>query len=132
MSDLLPHVAELVRRLNPWANQIAARFGHPVYLVGSALEHEDPRDVDVVCLLPDAEFWGRYGRYQEHARIDVPWGPEAKRWGEDMAKLSAYAAKHLALNVDLKVQAHYLAQHWYGDAPRVRLDDLDLGPQEAT
>lgn len=121
-----PHVADLITRLRPWANQLAARFGHPVFLVGSALEEEDPRDVDVVCILPSLEFWGRYGGSLSHEAPSAQWKPGSLRWGRDMAKLGAYASQHLGVNVDLKVQADYLADHRFPDRPRERIDNLDL------
>ena len=40
-------------RLDLWAPALAPLFEHSPYLVGSALERTDPRDVDVRQLLPD-------------------------------------------------------------------------------
>jgi hypothetical protein len=36
-----------------FANKMCGFYGHPVYLVGSQLTSETPRDVDLVCVIPD-------------------------------------------------------------------------------
>lgn len=98
--------------LRGWANQIAARYGHPVYLVGSALTEEHPRDVDVVCILPDDEFFARFGcdwtatnLLGSIGGVDVEHG---SRWYAEVAKLSRYATKvhgNGRTNIDFKVQS---------------------------
>lgn len=43
-------------RLEDWCRMIYAIFGRPPYLVGSATERADFRDVDVRVMLPDEAF----------------------------------------------------------------------------
>lgn len=128
---MAPHVIAIVCRLRNWANQIAARFGRPVYLVGSSLEREDARDLDIVIILPYDEYWGRYGIQYEWMRlnsagdgIDGDWSEMAKRWAVDVGKLSAQAAKEGLGNVDMKIQNDVACIVHMGK-PRVRLDSID-------
>lgn len=115
----------LAQYLRGWANQIAARFGHPIYLVGSALTEDRPRDVDIVCVLPDDEFRNRYGGdYVEVTRLGpVPDGSPQHRWCADVGKLSRQACRyHPTANVDFKVQDESGAPK----AERLRIDTVDL------
>lgn len=116
--------------LRNWANQIAARYGHPAYLVGSSLSREDARDIDIVVVLPDDEYWGRYGRQYEWMRsareaVDEDWSEAAKRWGADVGKLSAQAAAEGVGNVDLKIQNAVVASTSHAGKPRRRIDTID-------
>jgi hypothetical protein len=54
---------------------LALRFGAPVYLVGSALELVDPRDVDVRVLVREEDFKARYGDPEEWRRAQGWPGP---------------------------------------------------------
>jgi predicted nucleotidyltransferase len=117
------NVDELCKHLEGWANQLASRFGHPVYLVGSALRlGDEARDVDVVIVLPQEEFFGRYG-YRYDSMLPH-WPPESLRYAADMGKLASYAAKHLKINVDLKVEPDFLLAVQHHNKPRVRIDKV--------
>ena len=108
--------------LRPWANQVAQRYGHPVYLVGSAIEQgQDARDIDVVCVLPHREFVARFG----HNAYDLTtkWSSHMEKLGTELGKLSAYASGLLRLNIDLKVQGTAEAFRFKG-RPMVRIDSL--------
>ena len=129
--------------LRGWANQMAARFGQPVYLVGSALTDPNARDIDIRIELPDEEFAARYMDVIDF--IGGGWSPKweegRKKWGEDMAKLARGVILHggrslhqigrdplnklHGFNVDLKVEPESLARI-YRDKPKERLDTLDL------
>lgn len=129
--------------LRGWANQMAARFGAPVYLVGSALDDPNARDIDIRIVLPDEDFAARYGDVCDFMveGWSPEWGEGRKRWGADMAKLSRDVvlwggrALHLigrsplnklhGFNVDLKVEPESVARA-YADRPRERLDALNL------
>lgn len=52
----------IARGLSGWANRMVVRFGEGthIYLVGSALTREDPRDLDIRIVVPDSLFWRRY------------------------------------------------------------------------
>lgn len=124
-----PWAGAFAERARPWANQMAARFGHPVYLVGSAIDAEErPRDVDVVVILPNEEFEARYGHTPyDFIRAAIEPGLEEYRalWNRDMAKLSSNASRELDCNIDLKVQSETEASAHRFRSHRVRLDTVD-------
>jgi len=90
-----------------WANSIRDCYGHPVYLVGSQLtDKKEPRDVDVVCAIPDDEFALRFGNANkwmeegitgQYTEIRLKWIDECiKRWKEAVIETN--------LNIDFKIQ----------------------------
>lgn len=122
-----PFVEELASKLEGWADQIFARYGFPVYLVGSALTEQEPRDVDVIVLMPNDDWEARWGPITEY-KI-ARWSLKNKDWFmdthrkfcTDMGKLSARAARILGMNIDFRVQPKCDCQ----DGPRLRLDKCD-------
>lgn len=94
-------------RLVKWANGIRGFYGHPVLLVGSQVTgKENPRDVDIVCAIPDDEFELRYGDVnlwlQEGGTglwTDVRW-----KWADDCVKKSLDGMRCTKLQIDFKVQ----------------------------
>lgn len=120
-------VSILRQRFRAWANSVAARYGHPVYLVGSALRAvtlEDVyklRDVDIVCILPDDEFAARFCHWTWACNGDDKLG--ANRWAAEVGKLSRRASMDMRnVNVDFKVQSQEWAEHQHAGQPRVRID----------
>jgi hypothetical protein len=113
--------------LEGWANHIAGRFNAPVYLVGSALREERPRDIDIRIVLTDEAFMQRYGcpRWEcDFLGHDVS-TPAVVRYHRDMAKHGEWAGRHHSrgLNFDFQVQDETSAAK-YADQPRVRIDKL--------
>lgn len=117
----------LQQRFRAWANSVAARYGHPVYLVGSALNAmtlEDVyklRDVDIVCILPDTEFTNRFAHWTWCCNGDDE--PGSNRWTAEVGKLSRRASKDMRnVNIDFKVQSEEWAETAHKAQPRLRLD----------
>lgn len=111
--------------LRGWANQIAARYAHPVYLVGSALTEEAPRDHDVVVVLPDELFRNRFGgSYSDCVRLGpVPPGGPQDIWAREVAKITLQAMRyHPGARIDFKVQDESGAP----EGGRLRIDAVDL------
>jgi hypothetical protein len=121
---------ERVRRLklmlHGWACQIATRFGVPVYLVGSTLTEDNPRDTDISIVLPDEEFAARYGDVQawDCEMYGTEWGDGRQRCAEDQVKLTRHLVTGYRLNVDLKIEPLFRAEAIYQGKPRVRLDTV--------
>jgi hypothetical protein len=114
----------LAEFLRSWANQMSTRFGAPTYLVGSALELPDPRDIDVRVMLTNDDFEARYGdpiRWREALWFSRHDG--SMRYCTDMWQLSAEAARVLRLNIDFQVQppCEWLS---FVMEPRLRLDSI--------
>lgn len=129
----------IVSVLGDFATSTAARYGHPVYLVGSAVDTVDLpyeqqcaavwalRDVDVVCILPDEEFANRFGGSWEAAQSDLAPG---RRWAAEVGKISRSAARELSnLNLDFKVQSDGWTRARHQDKRRVRIDAVDFGEE---
>ena len=137
-----PHVLRLRRE----ANQIAMLYGGcPVYLVGGALTDSNPRDLDVVVILPDELFVATYGD-DEDSRVPpkmrreawfrgrvcqfscdgfaVEPGPLWRRWARDMAKWNARLTRSIHRRVDFKTQPATLAEIHHAGRPRARLDTM--------
>lgn len=110
-----------------WANQIASRFDAKVYLVGSVLYSDDPRDVDIRVVIPDDLFEARYGSVLEW--IDetwrTPWGECRQKWSRDIRKIGNDLARIYHLNIDFQIDPESVAK-CHGDRPRVRLDDINF------
>lgn len=51
--------------LRNWAKKCSQEIGYPIYLVGSTLQLEVPRDFDVVITIPEKEFEERFGKLTE-------------------------------------------------------------------
>jgi hypothetical protein len=123
-----------------FANKMCGFYGHPVYLVGSQLTSDNPRDVDVVCIMSDEDFKMRWfpdaapasnneaGALQElidrfylgiHTGIhrDEHW-----YYYSDMVKKSLFGTKATYLPIDFKVEAKSYADTHYKDKPILRLD----------
>ena len=85
-----------------------ARYGYPIYLVGSALEKPNPRDTDLRIVIPDVEFFDRFG-------------PRDDRWYDEMAKQNRQINKGIGrLNVDFQIQSESQA-HKYQNEKRMQI-----------
>lgn len=123
----MPHLDTLKKILPGWANQMYARFGHPVYLVGSCLRSEaKPRDIDVSIIIPDDEFRGRYGDPEqwEFDTWEPEWREARQRWALDMGKLASYVSRHYHVNIDLKVIPQSYADKFFSGKERFRIDTI--------
>ena len=121
----MPASEHLEVQLRGWANQIAARFGAPVYLIGSSLTEDHPRDVDIVVILQDIDFNARYGSDWDWQTMLPDWSEGALRWAADCAKLAQRVARAYNINVDFKVQPETFARH-RENKPRLRLDRVGV------
>lgn len=123
-------------KLVRFANKMCGFYGHPVYLVGSQLTSETPKDVDVVCILPDEEFKLRWfpdwflGENSLQDEIDkfylgVHTGihlPEHWNWYEEMVKKSLFGRKSCRLPIDFKTESKSYAETHFNDKEMLRLD----------
>lgn len=117
-------------QLRHWANSVAARFAAHVYLVGSCLQKQKPRDVDIRVVLTHELYEARYGTrgwIERHLLGSEEPSDGYLRWLADCAKLGEWASRYHGLNIDFQVQHEDEVEHFsYGDKPRIQLDDLDL------
>jgi len=123
-----------------WANHMSGFFGHPVYLVGSQLYKTEPRDCDIVCIIPNDEFVLRYInqstvightddekadqwtlRYQCGMYNESNW-----LWCDDMSHKSLQGMNQTLQLIDFKVYPQgYIDryQKTYREKPILRIDE---------
>lgn len=92
--------------LNHACRSIAEAFDEIPYLVGSALEKRDFRDVDIRLMLPDAEFERLFGK-DEHTNF------YNGLWSLFNASLSEWLGKRTGLPVDFQIQKRSAANKEY-------------------
>lgn len=124
---------DLFHRLRVRARGLSARFyGCPVYLVGSAVTRDDPRDIDIVVVLPVDLFVAAYGDPGDDITHFLrAWGEPKpgriwQRWARECAKQGASMTREFHRSVDFKV-LHDRDVRTISDAPRVTLCHVDGG-----
>lgn len=114
---------ELGLRLRFWAQCLAARFGGPVLLIGSALKEDRPRDVDIRIPIADYEFVTRY----QIPIVEWQATDRGSIWIRDMAKLGRQGLRRGQCNLDLQVWP-YSTYEW--SRPHIVLAGADFLPRE--
>ena len=100
--------------------------GHPVYLVGGALRdlEAEPRDVDLVCVLPDATFRWMFGGGYDEWIVGRAWPDRGSgtwlRWAREVVKRSEQLTEEARRPIDFRLQHEKVAEH-YASEPRLRL-----------
>lgn len=106
--------APCVERAIHHAPSVSARYyAMPMYLVGSALTSADPRDIDLVVVIPDDLFQAMF----EGGTESDFW----KRWAGDCAKQSRELTMLCRRQVDFRTQPQKVFEGFV-DKPRVRVD----------
>ena len=122
-------------RLERYVNHLASFYGHSVYLVGSQLYKEDPRDVDIVIIIPNSEFVLRYInqfetightdeekceqwtlRYQSGLYNESNWV-----WAKDVSNKCLQAMKNIQMNIDFKVYPEYYQNRYHVNSPKLKI-----------
>lgn len=103
----------------------AARYGSPIYLVGSALTEEHPCDYDVRVPLREEDmqrlFGDRDGAYDD--RMSTITGRQMRRWREELKqsrRLYRALGSRPNMNIDFQFQAREVFDAH--TKPRLRLD----------
>lgn len=115
-------------RIVRWANLIRAFYGHPVWLVGSQLTSETPRDVDLVVIVPDYEFCLRFNieveklsqwilRFNNGIFDETHWA-----WSDDVTKKSLNGMRYTGLPIDFKIYPEMYVNMYYQDYPKQQID----------
>lgn len=120
-----PHFFNLNMVCQIVAQAFGGSGGYGVYLVGSAMERRDYRDVDVRCILDDAEydrlFPGLGGNPSLHPL-----------WSLLCSSISLYLSQHSGLPVDFQIQKQSEAptKHTGGTQRHVLGMFFDSKPEE--
>lgn len=128
-------VRRLIARLRCVMNPTSMRYhGSPVYLVGGALRDPDPRDIDIVVVMPDELFWYAYISPDQH----IEWMRESwkyqgntahpdrwwKRWARDCTKQASWLTQCVGHIVDFKTQFESEAANYTGERKLVSVPYL--------
>jgi hypothetical protein len=110
-----------------WCNLQRGFYGYPIYLVGSQVtDKENPRDVDICCILPDDIFCKRFGvkdLKQFLSRMESGlWDEENWSWSDDMVHHSLHGCEWTKMNIDFKVISNMQDMTEYKDKPKMKLD----------
>jgi len=112
--------------LDEFGSQIWHAFGTPAYLVGSAMERKDWRDVDVRLILDD-EVYLALGLGGTHGD---PLGPGHEhtngKWVALCLAFSALGKQMTGLPIDFQIQSQSAANKNYPKQPRSALGVVDL------
>jgi hypothetical protein len=93
------------QRLEHACSEVARCLDSPPYLVGSATERPDFRDVDVRSIMADEEFDRRFG-------------DDVEFWSLFCLGVSAYLSQVSGLRIDYQVQRRTEANEKHGSKPR--------------
>lgn len=111
-------------RLEEFGSQVWNAFGHPPYLVGSALAGKKWRDVDVRLILPDDEY--------EALGLGKPNFPSWNaKWVSLVLAYSALAKDMTGLPVDFQIQQQSRANAQFAKQPRSALGCVPLRHRDA-
>lgn len=83
--------------LNMACRTLTEAFGWHVYLVGSAIERRDYRDVDVRLILPDEEYARLFPGLSGNPTLSALWSLMC-------SSISLYLSQHSGLPVDFQIQ----------------------------
>jgi hypothetical protein len=78
---------------------------YPVIIVGSVLYKNNPRDIDIICVIPDSSFKKFFGiganKWIKEGKTGA-WSKERFRWSDISIKTSKTLSKRMKNNVDFK------------------------------
>lgn len=106
-----------------FAERMAEEYGAPVLLVGSALEKEAPRDIDLRIKLPDEAFHERYGSVPVWIAEGETgqWTGIREGWSNDCTFWTHQGWDETGLLIDFQVYPLSWAMQKYGDRPTRQL-----------
>jgi hypothetical protein len=97
--------------LNQACRVLVDAFGAHIYLVGSAIERREYRDVDVRCILPDEDFDRLFPGLSGNPSRDALWSVMC-------SAISLQLSQHSGLPVDFQIQQQTECNTWSSGRPR--------------
>lgn len=93
---------KLLPSLKCIANQLYGYYGGEVYLVGSSLQKENCRDIDIRIIITDVDFERLFGKYSDFAKEynSGDFGITTWRWVDDRLKRCRDLSKRTGENID--------------------------------
>jgi len=102
-----------------WSQWIAAQLECCVYLVGSCLETDSPRDIDVALVWPDAEFERRFGA-TEWVRLQYADMDPHSDYTSVRATVRASASSGVGRG-EIYIDVRLCPESWWPEKPRLLL-----------
>ena len=95
-------ITKLLPSLKCIANQLYGYYGGEVYLVGSALQKENSRDIDIRVIVTQEDFERLFGKYSDFSMEfnSGVFSITAWRWVEDRLKRCRDLSKRTGENID--------------------------------
>lgn len=112
--DYKPITWDNFLKLRDAAQKTADEGGYPVYLVGSALYKEIPRDIDLSVIIPLAKYEKMFGKLPE----------KQEDYGWYLGYVSEKAFKfthHLYFCIDYHLDIKVCPDTWWPDKPKMLL-----------
>jgi len=103
------------------ANGLAVKFGGTVWLVGSALVRESPRDYDVRVIISERDRLRLFGKVDTELSVNDQWSRAEWLQRTESLKQSRRMSDRYRKNIDVQIQTEEEAKR-YVDDPAVRLD----------
>lgn len=96
----------LLDQLKPFAEKASQSMCCPFYLVGSSLERDDPRDIDVYGRMSDEDFEVHFGLVNEWERQgrEGDWGIARNSWSRLCVVLTQWGWDVTGFNLDVQVK----------------------------
>lgn len=116
-----------VIKFSATANSLAARYGGPVYLVGSSISSDSPRDYDIRVVVSEYDLTRLFGPGSNTHKLE-PGGrviPSAREMAMlvEQLKVSRRLSRYFGRNIDFQIELpEYAAKR--ADKPRFRLDSI--------
>jgi len=101
-------------KLRESAQKVANSFGYPVYLVGSVLYKEVPRDIDISIIIPLEKYQEMFGKLPEKQEI------YAYYLGRVINKAFEYT-KDLYFCIDYHLDIKVCPDTWWTEKPKMLL-----------
>jgi len=117
--DYKPMTWAMFISLRQWAENVANEMGHPVYLVGSVLSKEIPRDIDVSVIMPLVDYEKVYGKLPKKQE-------EYPKYLQGVHDKTLHIAKYYfdgldALGCEVEFDFKICADTWFGGKPKLLL-----------
>ena len=126
--DYVPITWPFFRRLRGWCRWVAHETGCTAFLVGSALEKDEPRDVDIALVWDDATYTRHFGPIPaSQAEYDAKWQTDFQ-WARHAFTVSAWKGVGYKPYIDV----HLCPSSWYVERPRLALGSrlsMELAPE---
>lgn len=114
-----------------WANLMTDFYGHATYLVGSALIKDNPRDYDIVIIIPDVEFELRYKGLNNGDVKDFIqdlesglWRKITWNWSDDCVHKSLHGMQYTWKYIDFKIFPESYQEYFYKGKLMLRIDTI--------